>query len=245
MVYAKLETVVVSVRRGDIHAGERAHIVTYKSAAGSATTEWHCNAVAYNDAALGSSWLLIGTGNAFENWPVVGRFVDLAPFTSRFHTSGTAVLPDNGREEYGRIKEQALKPDVVILATGYTQRFSFFADGSYPSPEEGNVQNLWCRDDPTMTFIGHIRPAFGAIPPLAELQAMLWTMNLLADSRLRYSVEHESYAYQIAKDMGSAPGVIEVLTVAFTSKVPRAWYRLPIVWAAGSSYVTKFRLGSP
>ena len=75
-----------------------------------------------------------------------------------------------------------------------------------------DVRNLWCRDDPTVAFVGHVRPAFGAIPPLAELQAMLWTMNLLgrvpnelrpedewhyrllhpADSRVRYGVDEDT-----------------------------------------------------
>jgi len=82
-------------------------------------------------------------------------------------------------------------------------------------------------------------------------------------------VDHESYAYQLALDMGSAPGFWEVLKLGWnyrTSVAPQGgggkggkghkgdntgggnnegWYKLPLVWALGANFNTKFRLGGP
>lgn len=121
---------------------------------------------------------------------------------------------------------------------------------------------MWKSDDPTIGFIGFIRPGFGAIPPLAELQSMLFTQHLLnrvpktlsqddewhyriihpPSSRITYGVEHDSYAYQLAKDMDQAPSFLQVLKLAFTTK--NGW-RLPYVWACGSSFNAKFRMIGP
>jgi dimethylaniline monooxygenase (N-oxide forming) len=94
----------------------------------------------------------------------------------------------------------------------------------------------------------------GAIPPLAELQAQLWIISLLnrlpnplqpednyrlhvsSNSRIQYGVDHESYAYQLAVDMGSAP--------SFTQVLVRGW-KITLVWALGANFNTKFRLVGP
>jgi dimethylaniline monooxygenase (N-oxide forming) len=94
----------------------------------------------------------------------------------------------------------------------------------------------------------------GAIPPLAELQAQLWILSLLGrlptqlkpedhyrlhhapNSRIQYGVDHESYAYQLATDIGSAP--------SFTSVAARGW-KMAVCWALSANVNTKFRLEGP
>lgn len=91
---------------------------------------------------------------------------------------------------------------------------------------------------------------------------MLFTMNLMnripkplhpddewhyriihsPDARVFYGVEHDSYAYQLAKDIDAAPRFTEVLGLAFRTK--KGW-RLPYVWAAGACFNTKFRMRGP
>jgi dimethylaniline monooxygenase (N-oxide forming) len=177
-------------------------------------------------------------------------------------------FPNNGRVEAQRIQQSVVKPDVVIFATGYLPSFPYLntpdnhGSKPYPVAFDANVRHIWKDDDPTIGFIGFVRPGFGAIPPLAEMQAMLFTMNLLnrvpnplnpedewhfrllhpPDSRVSYGVEHDSYAYQLAKDMNGAPSFTEVLKTALVT--PYGW-RLPWVWAAGSSFNTKFRMRGP
>jgi dimethylaniline monooxygenase (N-oxide forming) len=162
-----------------------------------------------------------------------------------------------------------IKPDVIIFATGYIPSFPFLQHSDnegqrpYPTAHDADVRQIWKRDDPTIGFIGFIRPGFGAIPPLAEMQSLLFTSHLLnlvsddtldpedeyhyrlihrPDARVTYGVEHDSYAYQLAKDMNIAPSVSDILRLSFST--PRGW-RLPYIWAAGASFNTKFRLVGP
>ena len=158
-----------------------------------------------------------------------------------------------------------IKPDVVIYATGYVPIFPFLngpenkGQKPYPVAADADVRQIWKANDPTIGFIGFIRPGLGAIPPLAEMQSMLFTMHLLGcvpntldpedewhyrliappDARISYGVEHDSYGYQLAKDMNTAPSFIEILKISM--KTRRGW-RLPYIWAGGASFTSKFRL---
>jgi dimethylaniline monooxygenase (N-oxide forming) len=104
----------------------------------------------------------------------------------------------------------------------------------------------------------------GAIPPLTEFQAQLWVLRILnllpqsnlqhlspsydpdaeewyklkprAGARILHGVDHETYAYQLALDMGAAPSIFDVL------KYGRKVF---IAWAFGANYNTKFRLVGP
>ncbi|KAK0384465.1 hypothetical protein NLU13_8551 [Sarocladium strictum] len=206
------------------------------------------------------------------DFPPPSRILDVAPFPSHITPDGVAHFPYNpSRPESARINEQGpVKPDVIIFATGYIPSFPFLqhADNEggrpYPIAHDADVRQVWKRDDPTVGFIGFVRPGFGAIPPLAEMQSLLFTSNLLGllpedkpldpedewhyrlihrpDARVTYGVEHDSYAYQLAKDMGIAPTFTEILRLSLST--PRGW-RLPYIWGAGACLNTKFRLVGP
>jgi len=194
-----------------------------------------------------------------------GRRIDLAPWPSYIDSGGIVHFTNNGRPEYDRIKGVRVKPDVLIFATGYVQAFPFLGEG-YPTAADADVREIWKRDDPSIGFIGFVRPSFGAIPPLSELQAQLWVLNLVASSRvpklqprdephyrlltppgsrIRYGVDHESYAYQLALDMDAAPGIKEVIEAGWRGCTPGSWYKLPLVWALGANFNAKFRLRGP
>ncbi|KAK9772394.1 putative FAD/NAD(P)-binding domain-containing protein [Seiridium cardinale] len=224
--------------------------------------------------AIQSSTLSQRIRSSIMQLPVVdtkGRTIDLAPWPSHINDDGLVQFQNNGRAEYQRLRDEKIKPDVLILATGYKQTFPFFeAEGrseSYPSATDVDVRAVWKRNDPTVGFIGFVRPNLGAIPPLAEMQAQLWVLNLLAPervahsllpeherhyrllpprgSRINYGVEHEAYAYQLALDIGGAAGFWEVLRAGWIGSLPGSWYKLPLVWALGSNYNVKFRLRGP
>ncbi|KAJ4152967.1 hypothetical protein LMH87_009482 [Akanthomyces muscarius] len=163
-----------------------------------------------------------------------------------------------------------LKPDVVILATGYGTTFPMLdhTRGAYPSLQSASVRGIYSPESVDVAYIGFVRPSIGAIPPLAELQAQLWTLRLLQrffparmpsarsahavaayemDWKLhpragydmyrdKRGVDHESYAYQLALDMGAAP------TWRF---VMRKGWRCFYTWAMGSNFNTKFRMVGP
>ncbi|KAK8141382.1 hypothetical protein G3M48_000139 [Beauveria asiatica] len=191
-----------------------------------------------------------------------GRCVDLAPWPLRIRPTGVVDFVDNGRPEYERMKKHRVRPDMVVLCTGYKQKFSFFDKRSsppYATPETADVRQIWQRSDPSVGFIGFVRPSLGAIPPLSEMQAQLWVARLLArhripgplhprdewhyklrsvpGARVQCGVDHESYAYQLALDMESAPGFTDV--VGFRS------LKLLLVWGLGANFNTKFRLRGP
>jgi dimethylaniline monooxygenase (N-oxide forming) len=111
-----------------------------------------------------------------------------------------------------------------------------------------------------MGFIGFVRPSLGAIPPLAEMQAQSWVLNLLTphklkhlkpedeahyrlhcrpDARVIYGVDHESYEDQLTLDMNSAPGITDILNLMRRSGIRDA-YRLLVLWAFGAHFNAKF-----
>lgn len=106
----------------------------------------------------------------------------------------------NNSPEYQRIRDEKIHPDVVIFATGYRHEMPFFSDQNthaaaiaansnwnatqyndrpYPLPSEAKVRHIWAPGDPSIGFIGFLRPQIGAIPTVAEMQAMLWTLTLI------------------------------------------------------------------
>ncbi|KAL7918787.1 hypothetical protein ACQKWADRAFT_316255 [Trichoderma austrokoningii] len=200
--------------------------------------------------------------------PPVSRIIEVTPIPSHISKDGTAHFPLNGRPESVRINQSVVKPDAVVLATGYVSSFLFLNtadnanDKPYPTAWHADVRQIWNSDEPTVGFIGFIRPGFGAIPPLAEMQSMLFAMNLMnripkplspddewhyriihaPNARVFYGVEHDSYTYQLAKDIDAAPTFTEVLKLALYTK--NGW-RLPYIWAAGACFNTKFRMKGP
>ncbi|KYK58827.1 dimethylaniline monooxygenase [Drechmeria coniospora] len=234
----------------------------------------------YRPSQPGKDLWLFALRSAIVQRPFVdtkGRHVDLAPWPEEIDSDGYVRFRNNGRPEYERMKNEKIKPDIVVFATGYSQSFPFLntTDGGkaggerrYPIASEADVREVWKRDDPTVGFIGFLRPSFGAIPPLAEMQAQLWIVNLLAPSkiprpllaedephyrllppkgwRITYGVDHESYVYQLAKDLDSAPGLWDVFgLMARRFTRPVACWKLFILWAFGANLTTKFRLQGP
>lgn len=179
---------------------------------------------------------------------------------------------ENGRPEAERMKTLGpVKPDMIVYATGYRQEFGFFDEANkngedYPTCSDADVRCIWRHNDPTVGFIGFIRPGYGAIPPLAELQAQLWLMTLIkpevakslssreeyhfklhGHKRIDYGVHHESYAYQLALDMDAVPSFWDGVRVGWNAgaKHPGLWWRLPVLWLTGAQFNTKFRVVGP
>lgn len=224
----------------------------------------------YRPKQPGPSLWLYALRSALVQTPIPdthGRQVDLAPLPKRIDESGVVEFVDNGRPEYERLKLQTIQPDVVVLCTGYQQTFPFLSKTYKVNTNHlsSHVRGIWRREHPTMGFIGFVRPSLGAIPPLAEMQAQLWVLNLVvprkvfdlkaedeihyklhskSDDRVTYGVDHESYAYQLALDMNSAPGIADIWRIIRTTKVS-TMYRLLIIWAFGAHFNTKFRLIGP
>jgi dimethylaniline monooxygenase (N-oxide forming) len=63
----------------------------------------------------------------------------------------------------------AFEPDLVLFCTGFETRVPFLDSRVASTPRFLHTFNP--EVGPTLAFIGFLRPSFGAIPPLAELQA--------------------------------------------------------------------------
>lgn len=229
----------------------------------------------YRPQVPGPQLWLYALRSAFVQTPIPdtqGRRVDLAPWPKSVSDKGVIEFVDNKRPEYTRLQGQIVRPDMVVLCTGYTQTFPFLNNEdnanelAYPTPDDTDVRHIWKRSDPTVGFVGFVRPSLGAIPPLAELQTQLWICHLLAPhriprtlvsedehhyklrplpgARITYGVDHETYAYQLAMDMDAAPGLWDIMRF-FSWDRKMMFYRLLILWIFGANLNTKFRLQGP
>ncbi|KAF8321719.1 FAD/NAD(P)-binding domain-containing protein [Clavulina sp. PMI_390] len=211
--------------------------------------------------------------------------VELAPFPSYFDPTGKAIFPLTKRKESKRIQEMEIRPQTVVYATGYTQTFDFL-DPVYDTPngkgvmsaaatptedikslaESGlDVRDILSSADPTIAYIGFVRPGVGAIPPIAEMQALFWTgiitgrvkmaspmkkrgngmtdereeYHLLQSrgARIRYGVDHGAYQSTLARDMGAMPGLFDL------------WWKygthVLISYIMGAAFTPYYRLTGP
>lgn len=142
--------------------------------------------------------------------------------------------------------------DLVVLATGYRQRFPFLMAErgcDDPLPQKHFILN---DAEPRLAYIGFIRPNVGAIPPMAEMQAMWWCQKLagqvvpgseldeacyhLKGSRLPYGVDYGYYMFALAKEIGVAPSLRHWFW--------RSW-RILITCGFGQAHMPIFRLQGP
>ncbi|EPQ58594.1 FAD/NAD P-binding domain-containing protein [Gloeophyllum trabeum ATCC 11539] len=113
------------------------------------------------------------------------------------------------RKDAVRIQGKVVKPNLVVYATGYEQKFGFLGEG-YKTPGEADVRNICWSGDTSVAFIGFFRPGVGAIPPISEIQSMFWVLllkdqvckplraahyHLLVNenTRIKYGVDHSTY----------------------------------------------------
>ncbi|KAM0738273.1 hypothetical protein ACQRIT_007465 [Beauveria bassiana] len=165
-----------------------------------------------------------------------GRYVDLAPWPLQVQPSGFVEFVDNGMPEYQKMEERQARPDMMVLCTGYKQSFPFLdrqSNPPYATPDTANIRRIWERSDPSVGFIGF------ALHPSASAPQDEWHYRLrsVPGARVQYGVDHESYVYQLALDMGSAPGLTDVVRLGSL--------KLLLVWALGANFNTKFRLRGP
>jgi len=188
----------------------------------------------------------------------MGKVIHIRPWPTHVSADGVVHFLDNHTPEAKLASTTVCKPNLVVYATGYTQDFGFL-DPLLPRPEHLNVRDVIAASEPRLAFIGHVRPNVGAIPPIAEMQAMWWVRvlqqkldpskliepephwRLLAPQtkRIQYGIDHSSYVYQLAKDVGSTPSFFPPSPIFY--KEPK----LALAYAMAASFNTCFRLVGP
>ncbi|KAJ3151710.1 hypothetical protein HDU89_001758 [Geranomyces variabilis] len=188
-------------------------------------------------------------------WQYIARYLDnvpaghedlvieVFPWIDRIDESGVVTFLKNDSESSKRAQRAPpFKPDLIVCATGYTQESLFRRKDTsksmameFPLPELKVRDILTSADDPTIAYIGLVRPNVGAIPPIAEIQAMWWTCALrghlthllkhisanadddnshykllpTTSGRISYGVDHSAYVYQLAADIKAAPSIFQ------------------------------------
>ncbi|KAJ3156896.1 hypothetical protein HDU86_003431 [Geranomyces michiganensis] len=133
-------------------------------------------------------------------WQYIARYLDdvpaghedlvieVYPWIDKIDESGRVWFSKNGtRSSEFAQRAPAFRPDLIVCATGYTQESLFRnagEDGVVRKSSLAALPELRVRDilasarEPTIAYIGLVRPNVGAIPPIAEMQAMWWCCAL-------------------------------------------------------------------
>ena len=61
--------------------------------------------------------------------------------------------------------------DVIILSTGYAQQHSFLGEQQSKITHQNRFKYVFDNKDPSIAFVGFVRPVVGSIPVVAEVQA--------------------------------------------------------------------------
>jgi len=183
------------------------------------------------------------------------RAVDLAPPLATVLPSGQVLFQASNRKEAQDMKDRVVVPEVVIFATGYTQDFSWLdSGGGYPNPADADIRGVCRSGDESVAFVGFQRPGIGAIPPIAELQAMLWTLLLLGrinaptdpphyrllqspKARIQYGVDFGAYMSTLARDIGGSPAIFNLLKTH--------GIKTTVSYCFGAAFVPYYRLCGP
>jgi len=97
--------------------------------------------------------------------------------------------------------------DHVVLCTGYVPEFSFLPEAIRDTCLTLHYKYVFCNDDPSVAFIGFVRPVFGSIPLIAEVQSR-WVARVLSgeltlperESRWRKTLREKAFWEDFFKD---------------------------------------------
>jgi dimethylaniline monooxygenase (N-oxide forming) len=143
----------------------------------------------------------------------------------------------------------SIEADITVTCSGYTAHFPAFAGGIKPTTDPRHwYKYVFYNEDPSLAFVGFVRPIFGSIPGIAELQsryvakvfagqrslppkeersriitedAVAWNHHFRYTSlRLHGLVDHFLYSGQLAKLIGCRPRFAKLFCES-----PRKWWK--------------------
>ena len=94
--------------------------------------------------------------------------------------------------------------------------------------------------------VQRLEPAAGLppLPPLRRRDQWHYALARGPEDRIQHGIDHDSYVYQLALDMGAAPGVTDLARISWRRGWRRGWNIIPS-WAFVSQVNPKFRLVGP
>lgn len=145
--------------------------------------------------------------------------------------------------------------DCIITCSGYQLSFPFLAESDTAGMNQQNLfKYIFNNEDPSLAFVGFVRPIFGSIPGISELQSryvakvfsgecqlpdpvkrdvitnrdsMFWNHHFRYTSlRLTGLVDHFLYSNQLAKLIGCYPNYLKL----FFASPHRWWQAITAPW---------------
>lgn len=97
-----------------------------------------------------------------------GKTVDLKPFPTHMTDDGVLHFPKIDKDPMAADTsgDHEIKPDVVVLATGYRTEFPFLKDGDYPTLAEAKTRGIYRNIEDGIAYVGFIRPSIGKPHPV-------------------------------------------------------------------------------
>lgn len=93
--------------------------------------------------------------------PVGNARIDIVSFPTSFE-GGKAVLPPPPKHRSKEVGwKEEVRPDLVVLCTGYRQDWSWLGEGYPKGPDECDVRGVASSQDKSIAFIGFLRPGVG------------------------------------------------------------------------------------
>jgi dimethylaniline monooxygenase (N-oxide forming) len=189
----------------------------------------------------------------------LNRRIDTCTFPSYISPTGDIEFTPDNRKDYERLKSHAVRATTIIYCTGYVPSINFLPS-SYPSPSSATCRHIVVPQNPSVAFIGFVRPRVGSIGPLGEQQAMWYTALLLGRMRclptsaphytLRpappqgigfsiedHGIDYSAYMATLARDMGALPP----LRTLWREYGPKTL----LAYGFGASFVSFYRLTGP
>lgn len=89
--------------------------------------------------------------------------------------------------------------DLIVLATGFKKTFPMLPE-QYQSSTYDLHHFIFCKNDPTLAFVGFVRPTFGSIFGIAEMQARLVMHRMthpieLSDHQIQATIDSDKKHY--------------------------------------------------
>jgi len=87
--------------------------------------------------------------------------IDIISFPTSFQ-GGRAMLPPPPKHRSKEVGwKEEVRPDLVVLCTGYRQDWSWLGEGYPRGPDECDIRGVSSSTDKSIAFIGFLRPGVG------------------------------------------------------------------------------------
>ncbi|KAK7418686.1 hypothetical protein QQZ08_011160 [Neonectria magnoliae] len=164
----------------------------------------------------------------FMNVPIKetgGKKIDVHTWPESIDEDGYMVFPNAISSSKHHTAETKIKPDIVVFATGAIPPLAELQAQFWILRL---LQNQFPKEVPTTLDPNALTPY--------DLDYEIHACHGYDFYNDKRAVDHESYAYQLALDMGAAPTITHVMK--------KGW-KVLFTWAMGSNFNTKFRMVGP